>query len=690
MGTDRDDHARSDVASGASAPAILWTPDAERVESAQITAFTRWLEREHGVRFPRYEDLWQWSIDRPQEFWGSLWTYFEVVEREGHQSIRTPEGMPHTKWFDGARLNFVDQVFRHGRASAQALIYSSEAAGEGSLGWRELESQVAALAASLRELGVEPGDRVAAYLPNIPAAVIALLAVTSIGAVWSVCAPDMGPVSVVDRFRQIEPKVLIACDGYRFGGRPHDRRGVLRAILAELPTVRALVWVQHLDSAAAAPRMGNSELRVVDWQCAIEGSHPLETVPVAADHPLWILYSSGTTGLPKAIVHGHAGMIANGLLLTCIHSDVQAGDRVLWVSSTSWMVWNAHVMCLLAGATLVLVDGAPTGSGEAPDWEHLWRFVAKHGVTGIGAGAAFYHACMKAGVEPGRLQGLERLRSICSTGSPLSTDGYRWLYQAVKHDVWVNCISGGTDICGAFVGGVPTLPVYEGEMQCRILGAAVDAFDEHGNGVLDEVGELVCTQPFPSMPLRFWGDADDRRYIESYFDTYHAQDGRNIWRHGDWMRLVPRAGATGAVIYGRSDATINRQGIRMGTAELYRAVEFFPEILDSLVVDLEYLGRDSWMALFLVMRPGVSLDDDLQRRLRAAIKTALSPRHVPDDIIAAPDVPKTLTGKKLELPIKKLLLGTPVDKVATRDALANPESLDWYVEFARNRAKACL
>jgi acetoacetyl-CoA synthetase len=686
VGTSSESGAEHGSELDAAATAPLWTPDAERVESARITHFARWLEQQFGRSFPRYEDLWQWSVTSPEEFWSALWRYFDVIEPVKHETVISSHGMPHTQWFTGARLNFVDQVFRHGDTNRPAIIHSSEAAGEGTLSWAELERQVAAMAATLRDLGVDPGDRVAAYLPNIPAAVVALLAVTSIGAVWSVCAPDMGPVSVVDRFRQIEPKVLIACDGYRFAGRGHDRREALQAILTQLPTVQSLVWVPHLDAAAVPPVPTTGTVqRVVGWPSAVAGEHALTTVPVAAGHPLWILYSSGTTGLPKAIVHGHAGMIANGLLLTCIHSDVHAGDRVLWVSSTSWMVWNAHVMCLLAGATLVLVDGAPTGSGETPDWSHLWQLAARHEVTGIGAGAAFYHACMKAGVEPGRLFRLAHLKSICSTGSPLSTDGYRWLYQAVKRDVWVNCISGGTDICGAFVGGVPTLPVHEGEMQCRILGAAVHAFNEDGKPVLDEVGELVCTQPFPSMPLRFWGDPGDRRYLESYFDTFVAEDGARIWRHGDWMRLVPRAGAVGAVIYGRSDATINRQGIRMGTAELYRAVEFFPEITDSLVVDLEYLGRESWMALFVVMCAGAELDEALQARLRAAIRTALSPRHVPDEIIAVPDVPKTLTGKKLELPIKRLLLGSPIEKVATRDALANPASLDWYVDFARRR-----
>jgi acetoacetyl-CoA synthetase len=544
---------------------------------------------------------------------------------------------------------------------------------------------VAALAATLARLGVVKGDRVAAYLPNVPEAVIGFLATASLGAIWSVSAPDLGPVSVVDRFRQIAPKVIIACDGYRFGGKAFDRRDTVNGILAQLPSLQTVVWVSLLSVDAPLPDAA-AALGTVHWQEAVAGNEPLQVVAVPADHPLWILYSSGTSGLPKAIVHGHGGIIANGALTQAIHSDIGAGDRVFWTSSTSWMVWNAHVCCLLVGATLVLFDGAPIGTGSQPDCMTLWRLAEQHSVSYFGGGAAFHHACMKSGLQPGKELGLSALRTIGSTGSPLSPEGYSWLLEAVKPDTWINCVSGGTDICGAFVGGVPTLPVHVGEMQCRLLGAAVHSFNDAGQKVSGEVGELVCTQPLPSMPLFFWGDEGNARYLDSYFQEFRLADGSPVWCHGDWLSLMPHREAVGAVIYGRSDATINRQGIRMGTAELYRAVEGFGEIVDSLVVDLEYLGRESWMALFVVLKSGQVLDGELEGRLRSSIRVALSPRHVPNEILSVPAIPKTLTGKKLEVPIKKLLLGQPLEKVVARDAMANPSSLDWYVDFAAARA----
>jgi acetoacetyl-CoA synthetase len=669
--------------SEALAPA--WSPTRERIARSRLTAFTDWLARERGSAFADYEALWGWSIAEPQAFWAAAWEFLGLHRHRPWTQVMSAEPMPHTRWFVGAELNFVEQVFAHRGLAGAALIYDSEAKGQGELSWPELERQVASLAASLARLGVQAGDRVVAYLPNVPEAVVGFLATASLGAIWSVSAPDLGPVSVVDRFRQIAPKVLIACDGYRFGGRAFDRREALEGILAQLPSLEGIVWVPLLDQACAPPR-GAERLQRLLWNDATAGSAPLKVRPVAAEHPLWILYSSGTSGLPKAIVHGHAGIIANGALTQAIHSDIGAGDRVFWTSSTSWMVWNAHVCCLLLGATLVLFDGSPTGTGTEADWLTLWRLAERSRVSFFGGGAAFHHACMKAGIAPGSMLELSALRTIGSTGSPLSADGYRWLLDRVKADAWINCVSGGTDICGAFVGGVPTLPVYVGEMQCRLLGAAVHSFNDAGQPVLGEVGELVCTKALPSMPLYFWGDEGNARYLESYFQEFRLPDGSPVWRHGDWLRLVPRAQATGAVIYGRSDATINRQGIRMGTAELYRAVEGFNEITDSLVVDLEYLGRESWMALFVVLKPGHVLDQALEDRLRKAIRVALSPRHVPNEILAVPSVPRTITGKKLEVPIKRLLLGQPLEKVVSRDALANPASLDWYVQFAAARS----
>jgi acetoacetyl-CoA synthetase len=492
----------------------------------------------------------------------------------------------------------------------------------------------------------------------------------------------MGPVSVGDRFRQIEPKVLVACDGYRFGGRPFDRRPALDDILAQLPSVSGVLWVPHLDPQAAPPAQAAAR-QLIAWPEAIARQASFEPASLPADHPLWILYSSGTTGLPKAIVHGHGGIVANGVVNMVLHGDLHPGDRILWAVNTSWMVWNAHVMSLLGGATIVLYDGAVTGAGAEHDWSHLWRLAGRLGVNVFGVGAAIHHACLKAGVVPREVADLSALQTVCSTGSPLSPEAYEWLYTQVKPDLWLNCVSGGTDLAGGFVVGLPTLPVRMGQMQCRTLGASVLAFDEAGQPVMGEVGELVCTRPLPSMPLYFWGDKDNARYLESYFDTYRTPEGRNIWRHGDWLQLVPNPEAVGGIIYGRSDATINRQGVRMGTAEFYRVVEALDEVLDSLVVDLEYLGRESYMALFVQLRPGVTLDDDLRKRIGAALKANLSARHVPNEIVPVEHIPKTITGKKMELPVKKLMLGHPLEKVVNRDAVANPQAIDWYVEFAR-------
>ena len=666
-----------------------WFPSCERIARSRLTAFCTWLAQSEGLEFPDYESLWRWSTAQPEAFWPAVWSFLELKIRKPWTCVRGGEPMPNTRWFIGAELNFVDQVFSHSAQTGPAIIFDSEAAGQGAISWPDLERQVASLAAQLQRLGVGRGDRVVAYLPNIPEAVIGFLATASLGAIWSVCAPDLGPVSVVDRFRQVAPKAIIACDGYRFAGKTFDRRETLSGILKSLPSLEAIIWVSLLDPDFSCPP-GADGLKQVQWRQAVAGIESLHAQAVPSDHPLWILYSSGTSGLPKAIVHGHGGMVANGALTQAIHSDISPGDRVFWTSSTSWMVWNAHVCCLLVGATLVLFDGAPTGSGPSPDWMTLWRLADRHEVSFFGGGAAFHHACMKAALVPRDNVALRELRTIGSTGSPLSADGYRWLMQSVKSDAWINCVSGGTDICGAFVGGVPTLPVRVGEMQCRLLGAAVESFNDAGYPVSGEVGELVCTRSLPSMPLFFWGDEGNTRYMESYFQDFRLPDGSPVWRHGDWIKLIPRDDSTGAIIYGRSDATINRQGIRMGTAELYRAVETFKEITDSLVVDLEYLGRESWLALFVVLAPATVLDPSLDQRLRGAIREALSPRHVPNEILAVPSIPKTLTGKKLEVPIKKLLLGQPLEKVVTRDALANPSSLDWFVEFARKRSSQDL
>ncbi|MBL8489250.1 MAG: acetoacetate--CoA ligase [Rhodocyclaceae bacterium] len=644
----------------------VWEPSQAVVASARITAFTEWLARERDLRFADYAALWQWSVNDLEGFWGALWDWFDIRADSPFDRVLADRAMPGARWFSGARLNYVDQVFRHATEARPAIVFRNEGGAARDISWAELGRQVATLAASLKAWGVEEGDRIAAYLPNIPEAATAFLATASVGAIWSACSPDMGPVAVLDRFRQIAPKVLVAVDGYRWGGKAFDRRQVVARLLDELPSVERVVLVSYLDAGADPAQFRDG----VSWDSALAGASSLAPVPVDFDHPLWIVYSSGTTGLPKPIVHGHGGIVLEQLKMGVLHNDLRQDDRFHWHSSTGWIMWNCQVSGLLAGATICLYDGNPAW----PDHGSLWRFVGENRVSFFGAGAAFYMACEKSGTEPNAVADLAALRALGSTGSPLPPEGYRWIYEHVRPDIWLTPISGGTDFAGAFVGGLPTLPVYIGEMQCRCLGARVEAWDEGGKALTDEVGELVCAAPMPSMPLRFWNDPGDRRYRDSYFDMFPG-----IWRHGDWIRITPRGGA---VIYGRSDATINRHGIRMGTSELYRAVEGLPEVLDSLVVDLEYLGRPSRLLLFVVLRPGHTLDDGLLGRIGNGIRAALSARHVPDDVVAVPAVPRTLSGKKMELPIKKLLLGHSVDTVASRDAMANPDSLDWFLGFA--------
>lgn len=678
------------------------------VPTPQIDHYRRFLREQRGLVFDDYASLWAWSVTELDAFWRSIWDHFDLRSSTPFEAALCEERMPGAVWFRGATLNVAAQALRHvdaaDAAGHPAIVHADEAMlarGElGELSWPALQRQVGALAAALHELGVRRGDRVVAYLPNVPATAVAFLAVASLGAVWSVCSPDMGPVAVLDRFRQIEPRVLIAADGVRYAGQEIDRMGMLAQLLDELPTVGDVVLLANLDPRAdPAPLAreagsGGPARRAHRWDDLV--AHPVSRAPepVPFDHPLWIVYSSGTTGLPKPIVHGHGGVLLE-MLKGAIHNNVGAtvdtGDRFHWYSSTGWIMWNCQVGALMGGTTICLFDGSPAGPKDAPDWSTLWRFVALSGATFFGAGAAFYASCLKAGVEPLRHGDLSRLRAVGSTGSPLADESYDWIWaHCPKPDgqpIWICIISGGTDFAGAFLTGLITEPLVRGQMQVRSLGAAVHAFSEadaqgQGRALIDEVGELVCTRPMPSMPLYFWGDQDNERYLSSYFDMYRGPNGEGIWRHGDWLRITPSGGG---IIYGRSDATINRHGIRMGTAELYRAVEAHPEVLDSLVVDLEYLGRPSCLLLFVQLRDGVALEADLEQRLRASIKKALSARHVPDEIHQVTAIPRTLSGKKMELPIKKLLLGAAAEQVMKRDAMANADAVAWYQRFAEGR-----
>jgi acetoacetyl-CoA synthetase len=646
---------------------LLWQPPDELKRQSTLRAYMDWLANYKHLRFGDYAALWDWSVTQIEAFWESLWEFCEVRATTPSTQALAARVMPGAQWFPGAQLNYVDHTFRNAAPDRPAIVYQSELRPLSELSWADLERDVAAAAAGLRALGVTRGDRVVAYMPNIPEAVVAFLATASLGAIWSSCSPDMGGPSVIDRFKQIEPKVLFAVDGYQYGGKPFDRRATIVELQQAMPSLERLVLVPYLDPRADPSRFANA----IGWGDLLAQPGVLRCEPVPFEHPLWVLYSSGTTGLPKPIVHGHGGILLEHLKSLALHLDLQTADRFFWFTTTGWMMWNFLVGGLLVGSTILLFDGSPGW----PDMGALWRFASAAKMTFFGTSAAYIVACMKAGVEPRDVADLSRLKGMGSTGSPLSVEGFQWVYAHVKHDIWLASISGGTDMCTAFVGGCPLLPVYAGEIQCRCLGAAVQAFDDQANPLIDQVGELVITEPMPSMPLFFWNDPGDKRYRESYFEMYPG-----IWRHGDWIKITPRGGV---IIYGRSDATINRMGIRMGTSELYRVVENIPEVLDSLVIDLEYLGRPPYMPLFVVLRPGVELDDALKAQINASIRRALSARHVPNEIVAIPEVPRTLSGKKLELPIKKILLGADAAKVVNPDSMSNPQTLAYFVEFAR-------
>ncbi len=644
-------------------PPVLWRPD-DGLDRSNLARYSRWLAEERGLGFSSYPALWEWSVGDLAAFWGSIRDYFEV-ELSGTEVLGRRE-MPGAEWFPGAELSYAEHVFRGKAEDAVALMHASELGPVSPLTWGELRSLTGAVAGGLRELGVERGDRVAAYLPNVPEAVAAFLACASIGAVWSACAPEFGAASVIERFSQIEPKVLLAVDGYRYNGRDHSRLGAVAELAGAIPSLESTVLFPDLDQEA---RLAGT----IPWHEFLRPG-PLSFQRLPFDHPLWVLYSSGTTGPPKAIVHGQGGILLEHLKQLHFHVDARAGERLFWFTTTGWMMWNLLVGGLLTDAAIVLYDGSP----GAADGEVLWQLAADAGVTCFGTSAPFIHACMKNGIEPARGRDLSRLRAVGSTGSPLSPEGFRWVYDRLGNDTWLFSMSGGTDVCTAFVGGVPTLPVYEGELQGRALGAKVEAFDERGRPVIDRVGELVLTEPLPSMPTGFWNDPDGSRYRESYFSHYPG-----VWRHGDWIRITSRGSA---VISGRSDATINRGGVRIGTAELYRAVLAHPRILDALAVDVSAGGAETRLLLFVTVVEGTVLDEPLSQELDRQIREQCSPRHAPDEIHAVPAIPRTLSGKILEVPIKRILQGEPVEEVLSRDALANPEALDYFVRLAGPRA----
>jgi acetoacetyl-CoA synthetase len=645
-------------------PTTIWTPSEARVARASLTGYRAWLHERRGLDLADYAALQAWSVDDLEGFWSSIWEFFAVEAEQPYDAVLGAREMPGASWFPGARLSYAQHVFRDRRDEDVAIRHASELRPLDTWTWGELRARTAAIAAGLRALGVGEGDRVAAYLPNLPETVAAFLACASIGATWSSCSPDFGVRSVVDRFAQIEPKVLLATDGYRYGGKDFDRRDAVELLREQIPSLEHVVLLPCLGSGPVAGTLAWDELE------AAHAGAPLAFAQLPFEHPLWVLYSSGTTGLPKPIVHGQGGILLEQLKHQHLHLDAQADDRVLWFTTTGWMMWNFLVGVLLTPASIVLYDGSP----GHPDLDVLWDLAERGGVTCFGTSASYLSSCMKAGLHPREGRDLSALRSVGSTGSPLAPEGFRWVYDELGADTWLFSLSGGTDVCTAFVGGVPTLPVHVGELQARALGADVQAWDEQGRPLVNAVGELVVTQPMPSMPLRFWGD-DGSRYRESYFEMYPG-----VWRHGDWIELTDRGTA---VIFGRSDSTINRGGVRMGTSEIYSAVLALPEVLDALVVDVPKEGTVGWMGLFVVLGEGERLSDELTARIRRHIREDCSPRHLPDEIHAIAEVPRTLSGKVLEVPVKRILMGEAVERAASRDALRNPAALDWFAGFAR-------
>jgi acetoacetyl-CoA synthetase len=658
--------------------ATLWEPSERSVSRARITGYLAWLGRHLGREFSRYDQLWQWSVTSPEEFWQSVWDYFEVLGNRGDGPVLSGGEMPDAHWFTGATLNYARNALRSARSHPQAtaVVFRSENGISRTLSYAELGHETARVADGLRALGVSRGDRVAAYAPNIPEALTGLLATASLGAIWSSCSPDFGARSVTDRLAQISPKVLIAVDGYRYNGKPFDRRQQVSEIIAALPSLEAVIMVPYLGAASSTtgdPAV-ESPVRLLGWDSlpggGAAGAPEPEYAEVPFNHPLWVLYSSGTTGLPKPIVHGHGGIVLEHLKALALHQDLGPDDVFFWFTTTGWMMWNYLASGLLVGATIVQYDGSAT----YPCADALWQLASQTGVSYFGTGAPYLLASMKAGLRPAASYDLSRLRGIGSTGSPLPPEGFRWVYDSVTtegSDVLLGSFSGGTDLCTGFVGPCPLLPVRAGVISGRCLGASVAAYDPAGQPVVGEVGELVITRPMPSMPVGFWNDPDGQRYRASYFAEYPG-----VWRHGDWIMVLPDGGC---IIYGRSDATLNRGGVRMGTSEFYRVVEAMPEIADSLVIDTGRLGQEGRLILYVVPAAGYELDDGLTGRIRSQIRSALSPRHVPDEIHQVPGIPRTLSGKKLEVPVRKILLGTAVAEAADPDALANPEVLASFV-----------
>lgn len=664
-------------------PKYLWAPNADLLQSARIVDFQHWLKINKGLDFADYTTLYQWSVDYPADFWACIWRYFDIIYHSPYSEVLSPAPMPHAKWFDGATLNYAENIFKGKSSQQPAIRFASEQLSfsesnndKNTITWSALEQQVASVAAFMREKGISKGDRVVGYLPNIPQAVIAFLATASIGAIWSSCSPDFGTGSVVDRFRQIEPKLIFAVDGYQYGGKHFDRRDTLSEIIDDISTIDTLVYIPYLYPDKGLDESSHRFIQQTLWDKIIEVKSSLKFEALPFSHPLYILYSSGTTGIPKAITHCHGGILLEHLKYLAFHNDLRSGETFFWFSTTGWMMWNFSVSVLALGATLMLYDGSP----GFPDMTVLWGLAEKGAIAHFGTSAPYLVACMKNNIEPQKMYPLTHLRSINSTGSPLPPEAFDYVYKHIKSDVWLSSMSGGTDVCTAWVGGNPLLPVYEGEIQCRCLGCDMRSFDEMGHEVINEVGEMVVVKPMPSMPVFFWNDRNCEKYIQSYFEMYEG-----IWRHGDWLKITDRGSC---IIYGRSDATLNRQGIRIGTSEIYRVMDTIPIVKDALIVNLELVGGKHFMPLFVVLATDettgqpTKLTDAIKNSINQALRTEYSPRHVPDEIIQVTDIPYTISGKKMEAPVKKILMGIPLSKAVNQGSMRNPAAMDFFVSYA--------
>ena len=648
---------------------VLWEPSEDFKRGTLAAKYMKWLESTKGLSLSDYQSLWEWSVTDIEAFWESLWEFFDIKASTPYTEVLSERKMPGASWFTGAKLNYAEHVFRNMSSDRPAIKFQSEFRKLTEISWDELHQKVASLAASLRNMGIRKGDRVVSFMPNIPQATIAFLACASIGAVWSGCSPDFGTRSVTDRFQQIEPKALFAVDGYQYGGKVFDCRPVIKKLQENLPTLERTILTPYVQSEVGIEDLKSAVL----WDDLLRESAPLEFEQVAFDHPIWVVYSSGTTGLPKPIVHGHGGVLLEFMKLQGLHLDVNPGDVFFWFSTTGWIMWNVVQGSLLRGATAVLYDGNPGW----PNMDVLWDMASKTKMTLFGTSAAFIMACMNAKMEPKNVYDLTSLKTVGSTGSPLSPAGFKWVYDGVNENVHLASISGGTDPCTAFIGSSPLLPVRTGELQCKCLGVKAESLDDAGASLINEVGELVIAEPMPSMPLYFWNDKDNKRYHESYFVMYPGK-----WRHGDWVKFNEDGSG---VIMGRSDSTLNRLGVRMGSSEIYSVVDELPEIVESLVIGYEAAPGQYEMPMFVVLHEGVELDDALRDKIRKHIRSFLSPRHVPDSIHAIPEVPKTLNAKKLEVPVKKILMGVSVDKAVNVDSMSNPDSIRYFADFAAKK-----